>query len=45
MLFTIGLALVLLALIGWGVQALRFPGRRLSALLQSNRNRPSSKGK
>jgi ABC-type Co2+ transport system permease subunit len=41
LLITIGLALVVLALIGWLVQALRLPGRGLGALnthLQSNRN-------
>jgi hypothetical protein len=45
MLITIGVALVVLALIGWAVQALRLPGRGLGALsthLQSNRNRPIS---
>jgi hypothetical protein len=45
MLITIGLALLVLALIGWAVQALRLPGRGLGALsahLQSNRNGPIS---
>jgi hypothetical protein len=45
MLVTIGLALVVLALIGWAVQALRLPRRGLGALsthLQSDRNRPIS---
>jgi hypothetical protein len=45
MLITIGLAVVVLALIGWAVQALRLPGRGLGALsthLQSDRNRPLS---
>jgi hypothetical protein len=41
MLITIGLALVVLALIGWAVQGLRLPGRGLGALsthLKSDRN-------
>jgi hypothetical protein len=41
LLISIGLALLVLALIGWAVQALRLPGRGLGALsthLQSNRN-------
>jgi hypothetical protein len=45
MLITIGLALVVLALIGWAVQALRLPVRGLGALsthLRSDRNRPIS---
>jgi hypothetical protein len=45
MLITIGLALVVLALIGCAVQALRLPGRGLGALsthLQTNRDRPIS---
>jgi hypothetical protein len=45
LLITIGLALVVLALIGWAVHALRFPGRWLDALSthrQSDRNRPIS---
>jgi hypothetical protein len=45
LLITIGLALVVLALIGWAVRALRLPGRALAALsthLKSDRNRPIS---
>jgi hypothetical protein len=45
MLITIGLALLVLALMGWAVQALRLPERGLGALstrLQSDRNRPIS---
>jgi hypothetical protein len=45
MLITIGLALVVLALIGWAVQGLRLPGRGLGALsthLKSDRNQPLS---
>ena len=45
MLTTIGVALVVLALVGWAVQALRLPWRGLGVLsthLQSNRNRPIS---
>jgi hypothetical protein len=45
LLITIGLALVVLALIGWAVQAFRLPGRGLGALSthrQSDRNRPIS---
>lgn len=43
LLITIGLALVLIALIGWAVQALRLPERALSALTtqrESDRNPP-----
>jgi hypothetical protein len=40
MLITIGLALVVLALVGWAVQALRFPGRGLGVL--STHLRPES---
>ena len=43
LLITIGLALVLIALIGWAVQAVLLPGRALGALTthrQSDRNRP-----
>jgi len=45
LLITIGLALVVLALIGWAVQAVRLPGRGLGALnaqLRSDPNRPIS---
>jgi len=45
LLITIGLALVVLALIGWSVQALRLPARGLGALsthLRPDHNRPTS---